>query len=384
MNSMHTIPHGSPPSQRLERWLGADTIARLQRDMRGWYAGPISIADVPGDVCITADGDFVGQLKTQQFSCARDALAHEATRRQRALQKHMARLGLRHGQAGMAGFTSLSDLVSESTVAGKMQPLGGCLNKVGAAGVVGFSNSLFRQGTSPGAGNAAAAAPGGTVHTQATTGALPFANPATGDLQYVVSGDMQASVAGNSLLLHDRLFAVAVNPNSIVAQPITGLPSRYQNIATGVADSAVGNFMFLEIGAGLAATAHNITVTYQDQANSAAENAPIVTGQSFASAGRLNHVGWFLPLNGADTGVKNVTSAIMSTAVASGAMDLVVAHPLAWLAFPIASLITPFDWVNMKFAPGRLFDNACASLLEVGKSNATATTYTGTLMTAWG
>lgn len=381
---MHYTKLSTPHSQRLERWLGADTIARLQHDMRGWYAGPISIADVPGDVSITADGDFVGTLKPLRFSCARDALAHEQQRRQKALRTHLARHALVRKQAGMAGFTSLSDLVSEATVAGKMQPLGGCISKTGTTGVVSSSNSLWRVGTSPAAGAAAAAAPGGTVFTSATLGALPYVNPPAGDLQYLVSGDMQCNAIPNSLLVYDRSFGVAINPNSAVAQPITGVPTRYQNATSGLADSAAGSFAFFEVGTALAATAHNITLTYQDQSGAAAETAPVIAGVSGAIANRLDHAGWFCPFNGADTGLKNVTNVTLSAAVATGTMDLVMGHPVAWLAFPIANLVTPFDWVNVKFSPGRIFDNACLALLEVAKGATTATTYTGTLMAAWG
>jgi hypothetical protein len=380
---MHYLKHGTPHSQRLERWLGADKIAKLQSDMRGWYANPISIADVPGDVLITADGDFVGMLKPKEHSCAREAIAQEMKRRQAALRKHMLRRGMAKQQAGMAGFTSLSDLVSEATAAGKMQPLGGSIVKIGTTGVVGVTNSLWRVGNSPVAGAAAAAAPGGTVPTKGSTGAMPFANPPSGDLQYLVSGDMLASNAANSLLVYDRIYAVAVNPNTTAAQTVTGVPTRYQNNTAGQADSKVGNFLFFEVGAALAATAHNITFNYQDQSGSA-KSAPVITGVSGAIINRLDHAGWFNPLTGSDTGVGNITSVNMGTAVATGAMDAVIGHPVAWLAFPIANLITPFDWVNVKFGPGRVFDDACLALLEVSKASTTATTYTGTLMSAWG
>jgi hypothetical protein len=381
---MNYLKHGQVHSQRLERWLGADKIAKLQADMRGWYADPISIADVPGDVLITADGDFVGALRIKQHACAREAIAHELKRRKAALRKHMLSRGMAKAQAGMAGFVSLSDLVSEATVSGKMQPLGGNIVKAGTTGVIGVTNSLWRVGSSPAAGAAAAAAPGGTVPVSTSTGALRFTNPPAGDLQHLLSGDMAASVAPNSLLVYDRLFAVAVNPNTASAQAVTGVPTRYQNNSGGQADSKAGNFFFLEVGAALAGTAHNITVAYQDEGGGVAENAPLITGVSAAIANRLDHAGWFNPLNGTDTGLGNITSVTMSTTVATGAMDAVIGHPIAWMAFPIANLITPFDWVNVKFAPGRIFDNACLALLEVSKGSTTATTYTGTLLSAWG
>ena len=70
MNSMHTIPHGSPHSQRLERWLGADTIARLQRDMRGWYAGPIGWlgADGDGELMVALRSGVVDRTQATLFA----------------------------------------------------------------------------------------------------------------------------------------------------------------------------------------------------------------------------------------------------------------------------------------------------------------------------
>ena len=45
-------------------------------------------------------------------------------------------------------------------------------NKAGTTGVVGATNTLWFVGSQPAAGSAAAAAPGGTVPTDATTGSL--------------------------------------------------------------------------------------------------------------------------------------------------------------------------------------------------------------------
>jgi hypothetical protein len=383
---MNYLKHGQVHSQRLERWLGADKIAKLQADMRGWYAGPISIADVPGDVLITPEGDFVGSLKLARHGCGLEAV-NEAMhyRRKAALRKHMLRHGIRSKQAGMAGFTSLSDLVSEATVAGKMQPLNGNLVKAGTTGVVGVTNSLWRVGSSPAAGAAATAGSAGVVPTSLSTGAMSFTNPSVGgDLQYLVSGDMSASVVGNSLLVYDRIFAAQCLVNTTANQNITGVPTRYQNTTSGNPDSANGNFVFFEVGTVLAATAHNLTLSYRDQNGNAAVAAPSLAGVSGAIANRLDHAGWFVPLAAGDSGVLDISFFALSATLASGAMDTVMGHPVAWMAFPVANLITPFDWVNVKFAPGRVFDNACLALLEVGKPSTTATTYTGQLLAAWG
>lgn len=370
----------SPNSSHLERWLGADGIQRLQRDMVGWYGAPIAIADVPGEVLITKGGDFVGRIDGGEYFSAVDRIRDIEIGRRKAQTRLRA---VMRKQAGMAGFTSLSDLMSEATVAGKQQSLGGAISKASVTGATGITMSTWRVGTSPAAGAAAAAAPGGTVPTSATTGAIPFVNPPGGDFQLVTGGDIAATIVPNSLLLYSRIFAVAVNPNSVAVQTVTGVPTLYQNATSGAFDSIAGNFVFFEVGTVLAATAHNITFSYKDNANNAAETAPVVTGVSAAIGNRLDHASWFCPLNTGDTGIRNITDVTMSALVATGAMDAVIGHPHCWFAFPIANIVTPFDFVYQRMAPSRIFDNACLALLEP-KGIATATTYTGTIMSAWG
>src|SRR2546423_1489092 len=75
----HDMRYRSTHAQRLERWLGVEQMTTLQQAMRDWYGpGGISIAGVPGPIQAWAGGDFTGPI------------------------------------AG-GGFTSLSDLISEST-----------------------------------------------------------------------------------------------------------------------------------------------------------------------------------------------------------------------------------------------------------------------------
>lgn len=373
----------SPNSTHLDRWLGTEKIEQLAVNMRGWYGPPIAIADVPGEVWVAKDGDFHGRIDGGEYYTGLDA------HREARLIKRKAALRL-YGhlskQGGMAGFTSLSDLMSEATVSGKMQPLGGSILKNGTTGVIGSTNSLFVCGSSPATGAAAGAAPGGTVPTSASAGALGFTNPPSGDLMYVTGADISQNAAPNSLLLYSRIFAVAVNPNTVAAQSVTGVPTLYQNTTGGAADSIAGNFMFFDTNVALAATAHNITFTYRDQANNVAEVAPVVAGLSGCIDNRLNQAAgtWFNPLNGADTGIKVLTDVTMSAAVATGAFDAVIGHPHCWMVLPSSSIVTPFDWVFQRFAPSRVFNDACLALLEVNKGTTTNTNYTGTIMAAWG
>lgn len=371
-------------SDRLERWLGAAEVATISESMRDWHGPPIAIKGVPGRVYAARGGDFVGPIDGGGFanlldyaeSRVRAAFREAARRDERLLREGVAR--------SHAGFASLSDLIAEAT-AGKARDF--AFNKAGTTGVISGTNSLWRVGNQPAAGAAAAAAPGGTVPTSASTGAFPFANPTGGDTQHFVRADVFTTAAGNTLLLYDRLFAVAVNMNSTATQAVTGVPTRYQSTTPGNADYAGGNFLFFECGTALAATAHNWTVCqYTDQGGTTGVNLPSLTGNASNVINRLDHpVGqWFAPLAAGDDGILALTQVQLSAAVATGACDAVIGHPIAFLPMPIANLGSVIDGINSAFNLVRIFDSACLALLEVVKPTTTATTYTGTFRTVAG
>lgn len=355
-------------AQRIERWLGAEKVASLRQAMRGWYYKPICLLDVPGSVWIGADGDFYGQFDRGYFASALDQ-AYEFWRRIGKVQ---------YGFAG-AGFASLSDaLLRASTGYSQYQNF----QKSGPTGVVGVTSSLWRVGAAPAAGGAGAAAPGGTAHVSSDTGALYFNNPSAGTL-HLTGADVTASVVNNTLLFYDRLFSVAKTMNSNTTEAVTGVPTRYQSTTATNADYIGGNFGFVEVGGtALAATAHNWTVcTYTDQAN-AASTLPSLTGNSGAIVDRLDHPvqQWFAPLEAGDVGIKAWTQMQCSAAVATGAINFVIGHPIGFMVFPIINTLFPFDWLTNRDLAPRIFDNACLSFLEVNKPATTATNYTGRMV----
>lgn len=368
----------STHSGKLERYLGAEEVRRMSEAMANWYGPPIAVAGVPGKVFAHRGGDFRGRIATGGFATAA-CVAESFTRRMaRAFRRTARRQG---AQANMPGFSSLSDLISEATVANKKQT--STFNRTGPTGVVGVTSSLHKLGPQPAAGAAAAAAPGGTVPTSATLGALAFNNPTVGgDTSHFVGAQVLASVAPNTLLLYDRLFAVAKAMNSTATEAVTGVPTRYQNTTPGTVDSAEGNFLFVEVGlTALAATAHNWTaVNYQDQGN-AAGVLPSLTGNSGAIVHRLDHPvnQWFAPLATGDTGIRNLTQMQCSALVATGLIDFVIGHPIAWFPCFVANTACLVDGINTAFNLVRIFDSACLSLLEVTKPATTATNYSGTI-----
>lgn len=362
---------------RLERWLGADAVDRISSSMRHWYGPPIPVAGVPGKVYAARGGDFIGRIDGGGFASFFDHV-EDCVRLIRRRFKRAARIVCRGGHL-YAGFSSLSDLISEATVGGKGRTF--TFQKVGTTGVVGVTNSLWRVGNMPAAGANASAAPGGDAPTDATTGGFLFTNPTGGDTLHLVRADTSASVIANTLLLYDRIFQVNKTMSSTATEAVTGVPTRYQSTTGGAVDSAEGNFLFVEVGAALGATAHNWTVClYTDQSGNTGATLPSLTGNASAIINRLDHPvqQWFAPLATGDTGIQQLDQMQCSASV-TGTINFVIGHPVAFFPHQVANQGFIYDGINSAFNLKRIFDDAALAFLEVNKPATTATTYIGTL-----
>jgi len=359
-------------SSRLECWLGRDQVESLSRNFTTWYGPPVKLIDVPGNVWVTGGGDFVGSFSRGSFGSMFDAFADYLKRLDRAIiTPRPAFLG--------AGFASISDALSRASQ-GYSQALNGNIQKVGATGLAASAFSLWRLGNTPAAGSASSAAPGGRAPTSATTGALAFTNAAGSDTLHLVGADMGASVAANALLLYDRIFDVVKTMNSTSAESVTGVPTRYQSTTSTAMDYAGGNFVFPEVGGtALAATAHNWTVNYTDQGGTTAQTSATVAGNSGAIVDRIDlpTSTWFMPLATDDTGIQKLESMTCSALVATGAVNFVMGHPIGVMAFPLASLIYPFDWLTNRNPAPRIFNDACLALMELPKPSSGVCSYFG-------
>lgn len=357
-------------SGRLERWLGPEHVEHLSKSMVNWYGPPIPVAGVPGNVWAMKGGDFRGRIRAGQMSAGVDfAVARILRSFRQASRRQDFQLN--------TGFASLSDLISEATT-GKRRVWN--FNKAGSTGVVGVTNSLWGVGPSPAAGNNAANAPGGESPVMTTQGAIAFDN-VSADTRHFTAAYVNASFV-NTLLLHDRIFQVNKTMNSTATEAVTGVPTRYQSTTATAMDYIGGNFLYVEVGGtALAATAHNWTVcTYTDQAN-AASTLPSLVGNASAIVRRLDHPAqqWFAPLETNDVGIKALTQMQCSALVATGVINFVLGHPIAWIPIPLANITCQVDGINTAFNLERIFDNAALGMLEVIKPATNATTYTGTI-----
>lgn len=365
-------------SDRLERWLGAEKVAHVSAAMRDWYGPPIALHGVPGNVMAAKGGDFVGKITRGAEASALDRLAEIEVQERRRRWARMAR-----AKRALGAIASYDEAIAAGFGSGRREfPF----LKAGTTGVVAATNTLWFVGSQPAAGAAAAAAPGGTVPTDATTGAFAFDNPSVGT-QHFVFGHPIASVAANTLLLYDRLFSVTKTMNSTATEAVTGVPTRYQSTTQGADNSAEGNFLFIECRTALPATAHNwTTCLYEDQSGNAGATLPSVTGNSSNIVNRLDQPAgtWFCPLASGDTGISDLEQMQCSAAVASGAIDFTIGHPIAFMPCGIANFVCEKDGLTTSFNLKRIFDDACLAFLEICKSATTATTYTGTFVTLRG
>lgn len=347
-------------SGRLERWLGADQAQHISHQFRDWYGPPVALAGVPGNVCISGGGDFVGRIDSGGFMSGMEMHFDRFMRITKRMSKEAV---LHHG----AGFSSLSDMISKWTQSNKGQNL--LFNKSSSVTTVAGrgATSWYLSGT-PGAGAAGAAAPGGTVHAKGDTGSYPVINTTTGsEGLFLVSGFAGNTTAVGAILLYDRLFSCAKTMSSSASQAVTGVPTRYQSTTSTDWDYAGGNFMVPEITSNLSATAHNWTVMqYTNQAGTTASIAPSTAGVASALASTIDlpvNGNWYMPLASGDIGVKALTQMQCSAAALTGGITWVVGHPLAVMPLFGFNTFTPQDWTNSAFGPVRMYDTACLSTL---------------------
>lgn len=355
----------STHSQQLERWLGAELVEHYSQTMRGWYGPPIAIANVPGHVYACGDGDFCGPIKGGYYATLLDFAAGRVNSAMRRLRQR-SQLN--------AGFTSLSDLISEATSGGKAQEL--IFSKAPTtATTAGNACSMFNVGTLPSAGGVGGTSGTGRVCTSATTGALKFVNAGGGDTLHITNITATAS-AISSFMLVDRLWDMTYNHATALSTAVdaNNRPTRYQTAGT-----APGNFVASEVTTA-GTTAHTMTLTYVDQDNNTAEANTAESVDATAVAGRHKGVAgsWFWTLNAGDTGARYLTTVAQSTITSvTGITNIWIGHPLCFVPIPIANVPFIFDGINSAFNLTRIYDDACLTFYTPRVVSAATITHTG-------
>jgi hypothetical protein len=361
-------------AQRAEQWFGADLYQAL---LRFDHYAPVAVLGMGGTV-LAEHHDLIGPTRIGQYTSYAEHLAQRATRFWRRARAYAQR---EHGTLH-AGFSSLSDLISEATTGGKQQFLN--FTKAGTTGVAGVMNSLARVGAFPAGQTTAAAFAAGESPTKTTpTGLSLFYDNATGgDTLHLLSGVFVANVSSQLLMLYDRYYQGNWNV-ATSSQSVSGTPSRYQST------EAKGTFCSMEVSTALGATGgQNFTLTYVDQDGNTAEagpNALTLVASSIVNRYPFATPDWKARLNAGDSGVRAITNLGLSAATATGNVNVFLGKPLALVPIPpVANQPIGVSFVNSLFSMTQIVDDSCLCLLEMWKSSTTATNYVGNLVVASG
>jgi hypothetical protein len=193
-------------------------------------------------------------------------------------------------------------------------------------------------------------------------------------------------VPAQLMLVDLQGYYPGISLNSATAQTLLGTPTlRY-------ADGA-GCKLFGVITTAAGATAHNISLSYTNQAGVAGKALPVtVSATASAIAGHITHSGTaannyapFLPLAGGDSGVRSVQTVTISAASGAGVMALCLARPLLTIPITTLGVAAERDLVNQLPSMPRVYDGACLQWLYfAGAATAAATGFNVSADFAWG
>lgn len=270
----------------------------------------------------------------------------------------------------MSGFQGVDDVINAMTVNERMQKL--VFQKVIIATTAAMTypsvHALWQNTGITRAGGWPVNGMGGAVACDVTTGgALKFVNAGSGRTMHLVSGGAYATSSSAlvpcTLLLCDRLAHANINCNQATAafSPIIDGTARLGS-TSGKGD---GGQIILETTTALPADTFNMdrTFTYTNQNGTGSR----VTLQPYSllnseAVGQCSGLTMFVRLQEGDRSVRSIESTTLTTAQTTGAFNVVLVKPLAYLPVYAAGLVTGKDFVIEVPTLPKIPDNACLCL----------------------
>jgi len=211
----------------------------------------------------------------------------------------------------------------------------------------------------------------------------------TPDTKHVLNGSGLTGVAtgvpGQLMLVDMQGYYPGINMNSSALQTFTGTPTlRYAN--------GDGVRAYLVITTTTGATAHNLSMSYTDQANNAANTLPVtvsctasaITPHITHSGTAANNYGPFLPLANGDYGIRSVQTVQLSAASLAGTAALVLARPILTIPLTTVSIASERDFLNQLPSLPQIQDGACLTWLYfAGGATGASTNFYGSLEQGW-
>ena len=218
---------------------------------------------------------------------------------------------------------------------------------------------------------------------------IPHGGDVSTDIKHLLNmnawGTAATAVPATLMLVDMEGYYPGINMNAATAQTLVGTPTLRSTNGAGVR-------AYLVTTTGTGATAHNVAMSYTNQAGTAGRTLPVTvacTASSIVphithSGVAANNYGPFLPLASGDSGVRNVATVTMSAAN-TGTFALCLAKPLAQITLSVVGLMTEKDLLNQIPSLPIIKDGAClAWLWGAGAATAANTTFAGGTEYVWG
>ena len=237
--------------------------------------------------------------------------------------------------------------------------------------------TLWNASGAPLAGATPATTPGTVYASEPTShlaGAIDFPDRST-DQRYLASLSA-ISTMNCTLMLYDRLAAVsAISLSATGAKTVnSGALTRYSGA------DALHNQAWLELTAGTTTS----TATLNLDSYTSADGSTGLAGPGTSIVAGVDAGSMFqLPLAATDQGVRSVEAGInVSAASASGAANLVIIRPLAFLGL-YANVYNEISFLDDVLSLPRIYDNACLSFAVLATA-ATSVTVRGNITCVYG
>jgi hypothetical protein len=230
--------------------------------------------------------------------------------------------------------------------------------KTGMSNTNDMHYSLWTLGPAPAAGAAPSSGLAGDIPTSATTGAVPFTNPASGAWQL---GRWTVTMPRNgAVFLYDRLwqdsgFTVTQTTAHTVNSVALTRPDAF----------GAGAELWWQVYATMGANNVVLTASYTNPAGTAGRTA--VTPAGYMVNMQNLRTGQF-QLDAGDTGIKSVQTLTIGTSFVSGTIGLVIRRKIAEMVFPlISSGYQAYDALSTLLAT--IPNSACLEFLVLGSGS---------------
>ena len=303
----------------------------------------------------------------------------------------------------MAGYASLDDFISSTTVDGKFQRTDWNKNALPTtAQTAGLWYDLSCGAGNPGSdtayGSGTNLAFQSLSDTSTTSPGIPHGGDVSTETKHIINAAAFSAAATSMpcvFMLVDRLGFYPITTTTLTTNQTLDNTVVFP---TGRHTNGQGLRAYVVCSSGAATTAMgaatpNIDITYTNQAGTAGKTTPTVLpqGNSAAPKGSIVYSGTgagkygpFLPLAAGDSGIRSVQNFRLSASYLSGVLNLVICRPLLTLPMTTIGVAAERDLLNQVPSLPRVYDGANLSwLMYAGAATPVNSAFYGHLDFGW-